>query len=345
MVSVRRYRDHAVTILMVVGSVCCVTAVANAQFATKTAGETKNSTDAPASPASASPASNLHEHTASSVADAPKPGEITGILVSGERASDDILRWIPRTIFFVPRVAFEAVVAPLRGTLWLYDRYQLKNRFETLFFNDEGTIGVFPVALFESGFGLNVGARAIFRELFGKGEGLRFRLSYGGRFEQLYTFSLSSGNRFGATEVKLAGEYARHSGDNFFGLGNTDTVDSVGAPVNVFDRTSSVETEFQQKVLALSLSVERSFFDNMSIEFLTLLRRRSFDSDVDDVDIVDVYQESSLIGFETGVRDLNTTLELSYDTRRRASVFQMKPAMGSGMVCRGSFRLYVEYWR
>ncbi|RMH43557.1 MAG: hypothetical protein D6689_04775, partial [Deltaproteobacteria bacterium] len=57
-----------------------------------------------------------------------------------------------------------------RGALWAHDRYQLGERAKRIVFNGEQTVGLFPTLFFETGSGLNGGARFIYRELFGDGK-------------------------------------------------------------------------------------------------------------------------------------------------------------------------------
>ena len=268
------------------------------------------------------------------VKNAPRPGQASGIAVEESPGASPALRWIPRAVWLVPRLVTELVFSPVRGMIWVYDRYQVKTRLEGFFFNDTGSFGVFPVLLVETGFGLNVGGRIIFRDLFGQKEGLRLRASYGGRFLQIYTVSTSSGKRFGNTKVKLSGEYAIRNQDRFFGIGNGDTVDAVPGPVDALEDDTALSSRFRQTVAALKLSVEQPIGWGWSAEFAASLRRRRFERRTDR-DIADAYQLDSLVGFADGTQDVHASVGVHYDGRTHASRYQAEPAYSSGWSASG----------
>ncbi|HLU68721.1 MAG TPA: hypothetical protein VKZ63_20710, partial [Kofleriaceae bacterium] len=161
-------------------------------------------------------------HTSASVAGAPLPQEASGV-VQAPPPSGRLLV-IPRVLLYIPRGINWVISAPFRGSAYLYERYQLRERFRAIFFNDEGTVGLYPVAFFETGFGFNAGARFIHRDLFGGGERLRARASFGGQYEQIYSIKIGTGDRIqgGRTEVELEAEYELRPKDRFFGIGNGD---------------------------------------------------------------------------------------------------------------------------
>ena len=101
--------------------------------------------------------------TAASVAGAPAPGQESGRV--DDDPGDSAARWTLRGLLFVPRVAVEVVDAPIRGGLWLNERYDVADLYYRVFFNDARTIGLVPTGSFDTGFGWTAGARFIDREI------------------------------------------------------------------------------------------------------------------------------------------------------------------------------------
>lgn len=266
-------------------------------------------------------------HTAASVAAAPRPDDAQNLRV-GESRVGETLAWIPRVILFVPRYAVELAFLPVRGGLWGYERFQIRDRLRGFFFNEAGTFGVFPTAFFETGFGLNVGGRLVHKDLFGGGETLRLRAGFGGRFLQSYSGRLGSGRRFGDHfRLTLRGDYHIRPQERFFGFGNGDLVDAsaVALPVDPLAADVAVSTRFRERLgrveAAASMRVAGRLWSRVTGAFL----RRTF-ADADDprggdLTITDAYQPMGLVGFLDGVSTLYAELELDYDTRSVASPF------------------------
>src|SRR6185503_15503534 len=94
---------------------------------------------------------------------------------------------------------------PVRGALYVFDRYELKDRAHDIFFNDDGTIGLYPVADVNSDFGLTGGARFIMRDLFGKSEQMSLRASAGGRYNYEVSAAAHTGDHL-SKYLRLSGE-------------------------------------------------------------------------------------------------------------------------------------------
>lgn len=50
---------------------------------------------------------------------------------------------LARALLFVPRVLTIVVLSPPRLAVWAHDRYQLRDRFDRMFFDDTGTAGLY----------------------------------------------------------------------------------------------------------------------------------------------------------------------------------------------------------
>jgi hypothetical protein len=118
--------------------------------------------------------------TAADAAGAPRPGEESGRIDAEE--SDSTARRVARGALVVPRALFEIVSAPVRGTFWALERYHLEERVRRVFFNDAETFGLYPTLSFESGFGVNVGARLV--AVGEQKQHLQLTASTGGRYRE-----------------------------------------------------------------------------------------------------------------------------------------------------------------
>src|SRR5690349_3397872 len=152
-------------------------------------------------------------HTAASVKDAPRPEEARGL--TRDEPGPGTGRSVARILLLPVRALLWVVAAPVRGSLWLYERYRLRDRWKAIFFNDEGTVGIYPVAFFEAGF--------------------------------------DSGQLMGdLVELELEAQYEIRPHDQFFGIGNGDLSDGVAAPIDPYDDPTAVDSRFQQTVGRLS---------------------------------------------------------------------------------------------
>ncbi|HEU5055324.1 MAG TPA: hypothetical protein VFU21_02310, partial [Kofleriaceae bacterium] len=181
-----------------------------------------------------------------SVAGAPLPDRAHG-MARPEPVGQE-WRVVPRALLAVPRAALEIAGAPVRGALWTYERYQLGPRAYSIFFNDAGTMGLYPVGSIETDFGLTAGARFIHRDLFGERERLSLRTSFGGLYDQQYTAQLSTGERLGRVRLDGEGEYEIEPREKFFGIGNGDEVAAVAAPVDPYADEAAIDTRFRERV-------------------------------------------------------------------------------------------------
>ena len=71
------------------------------------------------------------EPTALDADGAPLPGSESGR--TDTPAGDSVIRDVGQAVLTVPRVAIEAAMAPVRFSIWAYDRYRLSDRFSQAF--------------------------------------------------------------------------------------------------------------------------------------------------------------------------------------------------------------------
>lgn len=283
------------------------------------------------------PSPDHQTHSAADVAGAPRPGQESGV-ARAESHPEHALLWVPRTLLFVPRLALEVVDAPIRGFLWAYERYDLRDRAYQIFFNEEGTIGLFPVAYLESEFGFNIGVRFIARDVFGAGEGINGRVSFGGRFDRLVSLELDSGERFGDRfELELRGLYEVRPKDKFFGIGNEDTVDDAMG-LDALDRGPAVKSRYRQSIWRAILTGDVRLTDTLHLRPSGAFTTRNFeDSDAASMSevITDNFDPDTLVGWETGIDQLYGEVELRWDARTTVQPYEPAEMWSGGFLLAG----------
>ncbi len=137
-------------------------------------------------------------------------------------------RRVLQGVLFVPRVASNVVLWPLGQVIYVLEKNDVPEFLVDLFYNDSRTFGVYPTAFVETGFGLNVGARAELRNVFDDNAHLGARAGYGGRFRQSYGADLDTGTLLGRHFAFVAeGAYEDLPNERFFGLGPTPGEDLI----------------------------------------------------------------------------------------------------------------------
>jgi hypothetical protein len=280
-------------------------------------------------------------------ASAPRPDRASGIARAAPTPITDHVRWIPRVLLFVPRWALWIAAQPIRLGVWAYQRYQIPERLEyTLFSVDDTGVqpvplwGFYPTAIYETGFGINAGIRFVHKNLGGHRERLLLKANFGGRFRQAYGFSLSSGQRFGRdVRIVLDGLYERRPHERFFGIGNADELATPPAmPIDPTISDAAVSTRFRKHLWRGVLTADVPVRGALGLRLSTALIVRNFGSaDFDDPDakIEDVYDVDRLPGFQQGVDNLYSELEVVYDTRRPTSGYQSQVLDATGWFLAG----------
>ena len=269
------------------------------------------------------------ELTAADVAGAPLPGDEAGRSDRGD-GGDSALRLGLRGALFVPKVAADVVLTPVRVSAWALDRYHLAELYDRVFFNDALTIGLVPTAAFESGFGITAGARFVDRDLFGAREHLSIQAAAGGRYRQVYKASLRSGDRLGdRLAVELDGQYELRAQDPFYGIGNHDDSARPPAPVDPLVDPTAVDTRYRERIARVAGVIDVRLIDQFHVRSSSELTDRTFSASDTGVPIDQVYDPAMLVGYG-GVRYAYSELELRFDDRRRANVLEPNPFYSVG---------------
>lgn len=261
--------------------------------------------------------------------------------VESDAPSDPTL-WIPRALFAGPRLAFDVATLPLVGIAALEDEYQVIDRAEEIFFNDDRTFGVFPTAFVETGNSPNVGVRILHRDVAGRGERLRLRAGYGGVHRQVYAADL--GTRPSTDQTRLAFGLGHRIEDRgrFYGIGNADVEPVVSRSPRHDPLTSVIEVPYLIAESWMEASGTVRPMPTLAVTLSERWRHRELDgtySEPDESALVDVYDTSSLAGVGIDRIDLVVELEVEFDTRKsvRADMPDDQPATGwllSGAVAR-----------
>jgi hypothetical protein len=245
----------------------------------------------------AAPAKPTDERTAADVRDAPRPGEESGRIDEGER--DSTLRNIGQGVLTVPRLVLETAFAPVRGGLYVYERYGVGGRLQRMAFDDTNTYGVYPTLYLNTDYGATFGARFVHRDMFGDREKLSLRAGFGGEFNEIVDGSVSTGERLGErTSLLLRGEFERRPQDPFHGIGNLDDPTGVRHRQQLARATAVLDVAVTDEIQA------RTSGALTDLDYGVAAAGPA----------IDVMYEGMLTGW-TGTRNLYGELELRYDTR------------------------------
>ena len=301
--------------------------------------------DAPAGDRSSGAAEPTH--TPGSVKGAPRPEHASGVARGEPTSTGNRLRGVQRAALFLPRVAWAVINAPLRGSVWVYNRYDLGTWIGGGSGGGGGGdgprrgFGLSPTILAETDHGLHGGARLGYWNLLGRGDQLSARAGYGGRFGHRYAARAASGDLLGdRVRLELEGSYEERPRDQFYGIGNEDEGGGGGAPIDPYAGTGAVKSRFRQAVTRVAAAGEVSAGGSLTARLSSAVNQKTFDpadeSRIDDDEqITDHYAVSALPGWERGVSYLYSELELRLDTRRVASRFDVPAIPSTGWLLSG----------
>lgn len=268
------------------------------------------------------------EHTAAEVAHAPRPGEASGRTDGGER--DSLLRDIAQGVLVVPRYVIEAVFAPVRGGLWLYENYRLGARFKRLTFDDTRTYGVYPTLYVNSDYGVTLGARFVHRNLFGAGEQLTARAGFGGEFDVVADTGLTTANRFANVVLHVRGQLERRAHDPFYGIGNAD---------------DAIEVRHRDQVARVTSIVDLRARQNVIVRIAGALTDIDYAAATSEPPIDTVYDPAMLTGWP-GTRNIHGELQVRWDTREVAKTLAQRGTLVDAFVGRiHPLEAGDDYWR
>lgn len=281
--------------------------------------------------AAADPTPPPREPCAADVAGAPVPGAESG-RTDPDDDGDTVTRQIGRGALFVPKVALDTALQPVRGALWVWDRYQIEDLYYRIFFNASRTIGITPSVGYDYGYGVDGvygGARFVDRDLFGEHEHLTITAATGAMYRQLYAAELRSGDRFGSFGLILDADFEQHPQDPFYGIGNGDLVAMPASPINVQTDDTAVLARYRQQRARVALLADETVWSSLHVRGGGSLTDLQLSASDIGMPIADLYDTSNLLGWN-GVRYAYGEGELRWDSRRRATVYEPSAVFAAG---------------
>ena len=246
------------------------------------------------------------------LAGAPRPEAADGVIVAREAPRD---RRFLRGALAVPRVAVAAVLAPVRFVLWAEDTHKVSKRTRKVFWNEEETVGLYPMAGWDGGKNARGGAVFVHEDVLGAMVQAR---ATAGTVERLHLAGAVRVERGrGAAEMMVRHRDAR--GEGYHGIGDVDTAVSRYA---IDDTTGRV-------------GLRGCLADGVTLGLGASLRRLSFgdpSGTLDDPGIAELHDVSQIPGFEDGVEAARGEVALQVDRRRRRHDYQSAAAPSTGWV-------------
>ncbi len=269
----------------------------------------------------------------------PPPGDESG-RIDARGPQDSTARLALRGVLFVPRIAINVVLAPVRTAIWAQNRYQLDERFYRTFFNRDRTIGLFPTATYETDFGLTAGARFVHRDVLGAHEHVGLQATTGAvsgtRYRDALRATFSSGDRLGEPlEIGVALNLDRRPADHFYGIGAGGT----GLP-----------TAYRYREARAALAQDLHLAADVHVRVLGAITELAFARSDRGPPIDEVQDPATLVGFD-GVRHAYGELELRLDERRQATLWEQRGQHATGWLASGFVgRVHrldggTDYWR
>ncbi len=249
------------------------------------------------------------------------PGQARCLAHDGDDG-DAAWLYVPRLLLAPIRLAVRTISEVLIAGARIEDDYRIRSRARDLFFTEDLVFGVYPVAFYATGFGLNAGAHLVHRDLFGHREGLRVRAGFGGVHQQLYDARVHTGQLWPGVRLAAEGGYRRHGSLKFYGIGNGEEIGAgeLQQPLDAFAAGPAVRTRYRQAQIRAGASAQFVVAENATVALEHVWRR--FSSSVGSAQepgtpwLTEVYDPDSLTGFAPDLTDAYTELALVYDSLR-----------------------------
>lgn len=275
--------------------------------------------------------------------DAPLETEASGLETPIE-PEEGAGRVAARVALYPVRGVWWVAMAPLRGVAYAFNRWQLKERYQAVFFSEDLTRGLLPTASYQSGLGVTGGLSFRWKDIESTGARLGLKASYGGEFLQNYSASLTSGEIFSERfSLEALFEYRELPNARFFGLGNGDEVEVTaltGALVDPIRDDTAVATRFRHDTA--SAGIGGRFIVDTSLDVLvsSTYRAREFEPRIalgNDSRIFDVYDPNRLVGYVDGLSNVYSEVLVTYDRRRELARYHSSAAPSTGYFLSGFF--------
>ncbi|MDH5675975.1 MAG: outer membrane protein assembly factor [Myxococcales bacterium] len=244
------------------------------------------------------------------------------------------LRLVPRVLLGIPRLVLRVSTGALiQGSKFERD-HRLRQRAESLFFDERRIFGVFPTAFVETGFTPSIGARLVHRDLFGEREHLLMRAGYAGVGRQIYELGIDSGQALGGGQLSLEAGYEVHDSRPFYGVGNADRLQTAPSlPMDALDPESAESSIYRSEEVHIEGKALSRLGGGFQLQLKQLLRHRELSeggnlAEPDRAWITARYDPNTLTGFGAPLRDSYNELALSYSHLERSRPFLPLPSSG-----------------
>ncbi len=271
--------------------------------------------------------------TSASVRGQPQPGAESGRLDPVD-TGDSTGRLVLRGLLWIPRLPFEIAVLPVRGIVYLGERYNAVSTVTEIFTTDDHKLALYPTALFETGFGFNVGVRGYIKDVLGYDEKLKARVAFGGEFLWTTQLGLDTGHLLpGPVTASVDALYAARDRERFFGYGNSSQPTMPALPIDPLGSDAGIASRYRIRVKRVSGHVVVKLPEDLRITATSSLQDKDFGGDSPnktDPDLQDVYALDQLPGYMAGTRFLYNELEVGWDTRRQADKWDASGMRSTG---------------
>ena len=262
------------------------------------------------------------EPTAADTTSAPAPDASSGRI--DVEPGDSAGRRLGRAVLYVPKLLFEVLMFPLGEGIYLESRYQLSDWYYRLLYNKDLTIGVVPTATYETGYGLTVGARAFDLDTFGRNETVVLQATVGTTYRVGLLASADTGDRLGPVKLGIAGNFDRRPAEPFYGIGNTDDlVDPVpGEHLDAQNAPNAVHSTFRYQEARASAFADYRVYSDLHLVGLGAYTELKYTPSTADESIQHVYDPMTVTGFDQTTKHFYGELDVAWDTRHRATVWE-----------------------
>jgi hypothetical protein len=228
-------------------------------------------------------------------------------------------RDVARAALFVPRAVVSIVLLPVRGGVWLYDRYDLEQTYYDVFYNKDRTFGIIPTVVYATGFGLMFGGRMIAKDVLGENERVIVEGAYGGTYQARAAAWVDTGTRLDPVVIGVGGNFDRFARLPFYGIGNTeDTSPPQDMLIDPLADPTAIQSHYRYEELRATLNVDWRMVDRLHLVGRGDVARLQFDPSTREPSIEMVYNPADLVGFQQGVKHIYGELALRWDHRRIA---------------------------
>jgi hypothetical protein len=245
------------------------------------------------------------------------PGAESGQTWNEENESSEG-RDVARGVLFLPRMVAWYLLLPVRGGIYVYDHYDLKNRYYATFYNDDRTFGIHPTIEYATGFSIMFGGRLISTNTFGDRERFTTAGAYGGTYQSHAEAWLDSGRRLDPVVLTAGGNFDRFARLAFYGIGNADKSAPPLMPIDALTDDTAVRSYYRYQELRAVLEGDWRMLDDLHLDVHGALTDLTFDPSTREPPIDAVYNPMDLVGFDQGARHLYGQVELRWDRRRVA---------------------------